>query len=55
MKMETCLLQTQLTVVRGPLLDEVHQQPNSWISQVIHLLKNTFDAPPSVIGTFFLI
>ncbi|PPD82033.1 hypothetical protein GOBAR_DD21036 [Gossypium barbadense] len=24
--MEICLLQTPLTVVRGPLLDEVHQQ-----------------------------
>ncbi|XVE67608.1 hypothetical protein DITRI_Ditri09bG0001600 [Diplodiscus trichospermus] len=31
--------QTQLTVVRGPLLDEVHQQLNSWISQVTRVYK----------------
>lgn len=37
--MEICLLQTPLTVVRGPLLDELHQQLNSWISQVIHPLE----------------
>ncbi|KAK8534169.1 hypothetical protein V6N12_047562 [Hibiscus sabdariffa] len=31
--------QTRLTVVRGPLLDEVHQQLNSWISQVTRVYK----------------
>ncbi|XVF16104.1 hypothetical protein REPUB_Repub10bG0002500 [Reevesia pubescens] len=31
--------ETQLTVVRGPLLDEVHQQLNSWISQVTRVYK----------------
>ncbi|KAG8482418.1 hypothetical protein CXB51_024080 [Gossypium anomalum] len=31
--------QTPLTVVRGPLLDEVHQQLNSWISQVTRVYK----------------
>ncbi|XVF13832.1 hypothetical protein REPUB_Repub09cG0002300 [Reevesia pubescens] len=31
--------QMQLTVVRGPLLDEVHQQLNSWISQVTRVYK----------------
>ncbi|GMJ04370.1 hypothetical protein like AT3G26720 [Hibiscus trionum] len=31
--------QTPLTVMRGPLLDEVHQQLNSWISQVTRVYK----------------
>ncbi|XVF57695.1 hypothetical protein PTKIN_Ptkin07bG0002600 [Pterospermum kingtungense] len=31
--------QTRLTVLRGPLLDEVHQQMNSWISQVTRVYK----------------
>lgn len=31
--------QIPLTVVRGPLLDEVHQQLNSWISQVTRVYK----------------
>ncbi|KAK6267068.1 hypothetical protein QUC31_017905 [Theobroma cacao] len=31
--------QAQLTIVRGPLLDEVHQQLNSWISQVTRVYK----------------
>ncbi|KAL5581468.1 hypothetical protein UlMin_013910 [Ulmus minor] len=31
--------QVPLTVVRGPLLDEVHQQLNSWISQVTRVYK----------------
>ncbi|KAK8644092.1 hypothetical protein V6N13_123408 [Hibiscus sabdariffa] len=31
--------QTRLTVVRGPLLDEVHQQLNLWISQVTRVYK----------------
>ncbi|KAJ6710880.1 ALPHA-MANNOSIDASE [Salix koriyanagi] len=31
--------QVPLTVMRGPLLDEVHQQLNSWISQVTRVYK----------------
>ncbi|KAJ6338870.1 hypothetical protein OIU76_008351 [Salix suchowensis] len=31
--------QAPLTVMRGPLLDEVHQQLNSWISQVTRVYK----------------
>ncbi|XP_022774192.1 alpha-mannosidase At3g26720-like isoform X2 [Durio zibethinus] len=31
--------QTQLIVVRGAVLDEVHQQLNSWISQVTRVFK----------------
>jgi hypothetical protein len=27
-------VQTSLTVLRGPILDEVHQQLNPWVSQV---------------------
>jgi hypothetical protein len=30
-----------LTVLRGPILDEVHQQINSWIYQVMRM-TNTF-------------
>uniref|UniRef100_A0A803LR41 Alpha-mannosidase n=1 Tax=Chenopodium quinoa TaxID=63459 RepID=A0A803LR41_CHEQI len=30
----------QSTVMRGPLIDEVHQQINSWISQITRLYKN---------------
>eukprot|EP01018_Ginkgo_biloba_P019273 Gb_19989 [translate_table: standard] len=29
-----------LTIIRGPLVDEVHQQFNSWISQVTRLYKD---------------
>ncbi|CAN1827020.1 Alpha-mannosidase At3g26720 [Linum perenne] len=28
-----------LTIMKGPLLDEVHQQLSPWISQVVHCLK----------------
>ncbi|KAJ4729554.1 Alpha-mannosidase [Melia azedarach] len=31
--------QVQLTLVRGPLLDEVHQQLNPWISQITRVYK----------------
>ncbi|PON50482.1 Glycoside hydrolase [Trema orientale] len=31
--------QVSLTVVRGPILDEVHQQLNSWISQITRVFK----------------
>ncbi|KAG5394876.1 hypothetical protein IGI04_024839 [Brassica rapa subsp. trilocularis] len=31
--------QAQLTVVRGPLFDEVHQEFNSWISQITRVYK----------------
>jgi len=33
------LTQAQLTIVQGPLFDEVHQELNSWISQVINSLQ----------------
>ncbi|GKV26020.1 hypothetical protein SLEP1_g35382 [Rubroshorea leprosula] len=31
--------QAQLTIIQGPLLDEVHQQLNPWISQVTRVYK----------------
>ncbi|PON35514.1 Glycoside hydrolase [Parasponia andersonii] len=31
--------QVSLTVIRGPVLDEVHQQLNSWISQITRVFK----------------
>lgn len=31
--------QVPLTVIRGPLVDEVHQQINPWISQVSYALS----------------
>lgn len=31
--------QAPLTILRGPLLDEVHQQLNSWVSQITRIYK----------------
>lgn len=33
-----CCLQVPLKIIRGPLLDEVHQQFNSWIYQVQYFI-----------------
>lgn len=33
------LYQVSLTLMRGPVLDEVHQQINQWVSQITRLYK----------------